>query len=93
MNKTEKETIINFNEGDNTATIYTYNGEIKRRLMRYAIDYPRDCKFMRKDETGAVTYELDKRRLSIKFLRPLSEDERERRRKCGQSNANNLKTS
>ena len=32
LSKYEKETIINWNEAENTASIYTFNADLKRRL-------------------------------------------------------------
>lgn len=34
--KYEKETIINFNEAEDTANIYTFNADLKRRLAESA---------------------------------------------------------
>ena len=34
LTKIEKETIILFNEGESTASIYTYNAGLKKRLLR-----------------------------------------------------------
>ena len=38
--KYEKETILNFNEAEATATIYTYNASLKRRLAEFSRKYP-----------------------------------------------------
>ena len=36
LSKYEKETIINWNEAENLASIYTFNASLKRRLAEYA---------------------------------------------------------
>lgn len=79
MTNYEKETIINFNEGEAVATVYTYNGAMKRKLATFAAAFPDLCKLVRSDKTGAVTYEVDKRRISINFKRPLTDEEKEQR--------------
>ena len=38
--KYEKETIINFNEAEDTANIYTFNADLKRRLAEFSRKYP-----------------------------------------------------
>ena len=38
----EKETIINWNEAENLASIYTFNASLKRRLADFSRKYPLD---------------------------------------------------
>ena len=38
--KYEKETIVNFNEAEQEATIYTFNADLKRRLAEFSQKYP-----------------------------------------------------
>ena len=64
--KYEKETIVNFNEAEQEATIYTFNADLKRRL----------CRMERATPEGSVTYVLDKSRLSIRLVPPYSEERR-----------------
>lgn len=45
MTSQEKETTINFNEGDEIATVYTYNSAMKRKLAAFAAAYPDLCRF------------------------------------------------
>ena len=40
LSKYEKETIINWNEGENIASIYTFNASLKRRLEDFSISIP-----------------------------------------------------
>ena len=35
LSKYEKETIINWNEAEDTASIYTFNADLKRRLAEF----------------------------------------------------------
>ena len=70
LTKYEKETIILFNEGEDTASIYTSK------------KHPDLCRLEKSHEQGGVTYLLDKSRLSIRLQPPYSE---ERRRKAGEN--------
>ena len=72
--KYEKETIINFNEGEAEASIYTFNTSLKRRLADFSRKYPLLCRLERSTAEGSVTYVLDKTRLSIRFIPPYSEE-------------------
>ena len=77
MTKDEMETIINFTEADETASIYTYNAALKCRLSRYAEKNPTICRLVESTPDGSCTYELPKRRLSIMLTSPYSDKHRE----------------
>ena len=79
LTKYEKETIILFNEGEDTASIYTFNAGLKKRLVLFAKKYPGLCRQEKTHEQGGVSYVLDRSRLSIRLQPPMSE---ERRRKA-----------
>lgn len=76
LTKYEKETIINFNEGEDEASIYTFNASLKRRLADFSRKYPLLCRLERSTPEGSVTYVMDKSRLSIRFVPPYSEERR-----------------
>ena len=82
LTKYEKETIILFNEGEDTASIYTFNAGLKKRLALFAKKYPDLCRQEKAHEQGGVSYVLDKSRLSIRRQPPMSE---ERRRKASEN--------
>ena len=44
LSKYEKETIINWNEGETIASIYTFNARLKRRLEDFSRKYPLLCR-------------------------------------------------
>lgn len=75
--KYEKETIINFNEGEKEASVYTFNADLKRRLAEFSRKYPLLCRLEKSTPEGSVTYVLDKSRLSIRLVPPYSEERRE----------------
>lgn len=76
LSKYEKETIILTSEGDDTVQIYTFNASLKRRLAEYAEKYLHLARLDRWTDEGSVTYVLDKSRVSIRLLPPISEDRR-----------------
>ena len=82
LSKYEKETIINWNEAENLASVYTFNASLKRRLADFSRKYPLLCRLERSTPEGSVTYVLDKSRLSIRLQAPYSE---ERRRKASEN--------
>lgn len=84
LTKYEKETIVLFNEAENTANIYTYNTALKNRLAKFSKDNPNCAKLITIYPCSAVAYEVDKKRLSIRFTSPYSEERREKARKYAQ---------
>lgn len=68
LSKYEKETIINWNEGETIASIYTFNASLKRRLEDFSRKYPLLCRLERSTPEGSVTYVMDKSRLSIRLV-------------------------
>ena len=74
LSKYEKETIINWNEGETIASIYTFNASLKRRLEDFSRKYPLLCRLESSTPEGSVTYVLDKSRLSIRLVPPYSEE-------------------
>ena len=77
VTKEERETIVNFNEAEDTAVIYTFNNDLKKRLAAFAKKYPDLCKLTVDDaDFGSVTYEIQKSRVSIRLVAPYSEERR-----------------
>ena len=70
LSKYEKETIINWNEAEDTASIYTFNADLKRRLAEFSRKYPQLCRLERSTTEGSVIYVMDKSRLSIRLVPP-----------------------
>ena len=79
LTKVEKETIILFNEGESTASIYTYNAGLKKRLAAFSKKYPDLCPARKsREHLGGVSYLIDKSRLSIRLQPPYSEERRQK---------------
>ena len=79
LSKYEKETIINWNEGETIASIYT---SLKSRLEGFSRKYPLLCRLERSTPEGSVTYVMDKSRLSIRLVPPYSEERLAAAREC-----------
>ena len=86
LTKIEKETIILFNEGEQEASIYTYNASLRKRLALFSKQHPELCRMERSFDQGGVSYVLDKSRLSIRLIAPYSEERRQKAREQGKEN-------
>ena len=75
LSRQEQETIILFNEAEDAASIYTYNGKLKRRLEQMSLKFPAEVMLKATCPTGAVTYELPKGLISVR--QPVSEERRQ----------------
>lgn len=86
LSKYEKETIIDWNEMENTANIYTYNAGLKKRLAAFSRNYPGLCRMERSWQQGGVSYRIDKTRLSVRLVPPYSEERKQKARQYGREN-------
>lgn len=77
MTRFEQETIIGFNEAEATASVYTHNGALKRKLEKLAKERPADVQLSRRYPEGAVEYTIPKRWVRVNATRILSEAQRE----------------
>lgn len=60
LTRAEQETVVNFNEEEDRATVYTYNGRFKKNLRELSGKMPQDCQLTREDKYGGVTYSIPK---------------------------------
>lgn len=65
-----KEAIILYDQTGNPVSIYTFDASLKRRLEKFAKQYPECCRLESASGLGAVTYIIDKTRLSIRLVPP-----------------------
>ena len=79
MLSTEKETIILFNEGEDTANILTYNGKLKSKLKKLSKDYPEEVTLERA-QGQCVSYTIPKKWIRIVAPPTLSEEQKEKQR-------------
>ena len=87
----ERETVILFNEAEDTVSVYTFNPTLKRKLGDFSEKYPALCKKTAEDSLGRVTYSVAKDRLSISLRAPLSEEKKEALRERGKKLFERLK--
>ena len=87
----ERETVILFNEAEDTVSVYTFNPTLKRKLGDFSEKYPEICKKTAEDSLGSVTYSVAKDRLSISLRAPLSEEKKEALRERGKKLFERLK--
>lgn len=77
----EQETIFNFNEGEKTAGIYTFNRSLLKKLEALARKYPDEVKLERTSWGGlAADYIIPKSWIKISAPPIISEATREARR-------------
>ena len=91
LTKYGKETIVLFNEGEDTASIYTYNAGLRKRLANFSKKYPDLCRLEKSCDQGGVSYVLDKSRLSIRLQPPMSEERRKKASENAKQNGFNNK--
>ena len=70
----EQETIINYNEADSTASVYTHNKTLIRKLDKLAQERPGDCHQEKTSHDGkAVDFTIPKSWVNVKPPRVASE--------------------
>ena len=83
MNKQQKFTQIYFNEADPTMEITTHNTDLKKRLKRFAEEFPEHCRIVEIDG-GKMSFEIDKHRCSLRLTKPYSQDRLNALKSAGQ---------
>ena len=73
MRKSEKFTQIYFNEADPMMEITTHNTDLKKRLKRFAEEFPELCRVTEID-SGRISFEIDKHRCSLRLTKPYSQE-------------------
>ena len=80
LSRYEQETIINFNAGEEMATVYTRDPAVIRKLDSLVIEFPEVYRCIRVTDIDR-TYEMPKSSVSYRKPRRLSEEQREQARK------------
>ena len=75
LSRYEQETIVNYNAGEPTATVYTRDKAVMRKLDTLVADFPDTYKLMEQDEVSK-TYSFPKSFVSYRKPRKLSEEQR-----------------
>ena len=76
LKKKQKVTEFYYNAKDPIAEIYTHDTNLKKRLKKYAENYPELCKITDDDGHGGLRFEIDKHRISIRLTAPYTDDRR-----------------
>jgi len=79
LSRYEQETIINFNAGEEMATVYTRDPAVIRKLDALVIEFPEVYRCIRVTDIDK-TYEMPKSSVSYRKPRRLSEEQREQAR-------------
>lgn len=80
LSKYEQETVINFNAGEQTATVYTRDKAVMRKLNTLVIAFPEVYKLVGETDIDK-TYSMPKSCVSYRKPRKLSEEQRINARK------------
>lgn len=65
LTNVEKETVINFNEAEGIASIYTHNEALKRQLLELCQTRPGQVRQTAANGWGGLTFELPKKWLKV----------------------------
>ena len=76
LSKIEQETIINFNEAEGTASVYTHNEALKRQLSELCRSHSEQVRQTDANRWGGLTIELPKKWLKVSPPRVLSPAQR-----------------
>lgn len=77
LTKYEQETIINFNEDEKTASVYTHNKALMRKLKNYCKRFPELYKLKKEDKNwGSYTFIVPKKYVSVRVPKVLSEEQK-----------------
>ena len=76
MSNYERETIIHFDDSEDTATIYTCNRALQRKLSKY-VDENKGYKLDKTDD-NSKTYKCSKKLISFRTPKILNEKTREK---------------
>lgn len=79
LSKNEQETIINFNAGEQSATVYTRDKAVMRKLDALVIEFPEVYKLVEETDIDK-TYSMPKSCVNYRKLRKLDDKYRELKR-------------
>lgn len=79
ISRIEQETVILFNEAEPTASVYTYNGALKRKLTGLCHTRPTEARLTKDDGRGGLTFEVPKRWIKVNANIILTDEQRQAR--------------
>ena len=91
LSKKQKITAIFFDEEGDITEVMTHNTDLKNRLRKYASQYPNLCKQTDDNEQGGLTFEIQKKQLSIKLTAPYTDERRRAASELAKNHTKNLR--
>ena len=79
LSRYEQETVVNYNAGEQTATLYTMDKAVMRKLDTLVADFPDTYKLTGQDEVSK-TYSFPKAHVGYRKPRAVGTEQRERAR-------------
>lgn len=76
--KYEQETIITYNNADNTLEFYTYDKKAIRRLLEFCESHPDECYQSKPIRDGAYTFTFPKTWNRVNPPRKISEEQKQK---------------
>lgn len=90
LTKYEMETVVNYNAAEQTATVYTRDKSVMRKLDRLVADYPDTYKLINQTDIDK-TYSMPKTYVNYRKPRVLSDKQREQaRQRMSKLNSNDI---
>ena len=86
LTKYEQETILLTNQDTDEYSVFPCNKPFKRRLMKFAENYPEAARHENTDQYGGVMYAIKKSSISIRLLPPKTQSQIESARKRAEKN-------
>lgn len=77
-NNTEKETIINYNEAEPLASVYTHNKALINKLMRLMLSRPKDIRVVKRFCDGAIEFAVPKKWCKVTPPRTYTDAQKEK---------------
>ena len=77
ISRIEQETVILFNEAEANASVYTYNGTLKRKLSGLCSTRPEEARQTKDDGRGGLTFEVPKRWVKVNAGPVYTEEQRQ----------------
>ncbi len=79
LSRYEMETVVNYNAGEDTATVYTADKAVMRRLDKLVLEFPEEYR-LEKETEFARWYSMPKSFVTYRKPRKLTDEQREQKR-------------
>lgn len=93
LTKKQKTTLISFDEDSDLIRVQTHNADLRKRLAKYAAQFPKYCRKTDDNGLGGLTYEIQKGRLSFRLSEPYNDERKSATSSLGKDYSGNLRRS